>query len=106
MAAVTALVPSATAASTAIIDLRISTFSVVLDASQRRLRQMVTARAIEQMASRQCGETTRRSPIVAIGRKINLIFARAEEVRDLLRRLYVVLNNKDATVCFFHYLHL
>jgi hypothetical protein len=50
MAAVTALVPSATAASTAIIDLRISTFSVVLDASQRRLRKMVAARAIEQMA--------------------------------------------------------
>jgi hypothetical protein len=43
-------VPSATAASTAIIDLRISTFSVVLDASQRRLQQMVAARAIEQMA--------------------------------------------------------
>jgi hypothetical protein len=52
MAAVTAQVPSATAASTAIIDLRISTFSVVLDASQRHLRQMVVVRAIEQMARR------------------------------------------------------
>ena len=60
MAAVTAPVLSVTAASTAIIDLRISTFSVVLDASQRRLRQMVAARAIEQMA--QCGEKTQRSP--------------------------------------------
>jgi hypothetical protein len=45
-------VPSATAASTAIIDLRISTFSVVPDASQCRLRKMVAARVIEQMARR------------------------------------------------------
>jgi hypothetical protein len=68
MAVVTAPVLSATAASTAIIDLRISTFSVVLDASQRRLRQMVAARAIEQIASRQCGEKTQRSPHSAGGR--------------------------------------